>query len=522
MINRKTGLTRFLYYIWIVPTTDDDVIGIQMADVIFAVAYLNLTMTRIVLLSFVASIILAVDKAAALSDPGKNPSTATSYIYSQSFDASSEAAIEEEEHGASFISSSLLYDEGCSVSSQAMIFNGDDSFQGDLARYYEDLEGDDEDDDDDDDDGHSSMLSNVSLRRSRVYVSRRPVISFKSRGGTKSDHSLASKSPAFVSDSLSSFLKIRGGAAAAAAEAATTAATGTGNELMKKLFVTALVTLIFEGSVGHVLEFIKIVMQTSQKTYYQTIQDITSEKGVFGLWDGFIPWGVVQAIFKGSVFGLAYAVASGYLMPLADRGVIPRKMAVTIAGGIGGGFQGYVLSPTLLLKTRVMTNEVFREKMSLLRTTWLSLCIGADVVKNEGIMTLMKGSNIFATKRVFDWSTRFLFADMFETLFLRIGGATSLSFAEKSAASFLGGIASTILTLPLDVLVAQTQDAKKAGIKVSPVKMFQNDLKEKGWGGLKDAYLRGFEARLLHVCLTVVAIKTGTPIVYDAIFGNQS
>jgi hypothetical protein len=93
---------------------------------------------------------------------------------------------------------------------------------------------------------------------------------------------------------------------------------------------------------------------------------------------------------------------------------------------------------------------------------------------------------------------------------------------EKSISSLLGGVASTFTTLPLDVLVAKTQDAKKAGVKVSALKMFKDELDEVGLGGLRDAYLRGIEARLLHVCLTTVVMKTGAPIVYDLIFGKSS
>ena len=156
-------------------------------------------------------------------------------------------------------------------------------------------------------------------------------------------------------------------------------------------------------------------MQTSETTYWDVLQEITAEKGIFGLWDGFCPWGIVQALGKGAVFGLAHAAAARTLVPMADSNKwLPMSLALTLAGGIGGGFQGYVLSPTLLLKTRVMTNPVFREKMSLLRTTMLSFRIGWDVVQKEGLATLMKGSNVFATKRVFDWSSRYFFADMFD------------------------------------------------------------------------------------------------------------
>jgi hypothetical protein len=142
--------------------------------------------------------------------------------------------------------------------------------------------------------------------------------------------------------------------------------------------------------------------------------------------------------------------------------------------------------------------------MSAWRTTLLSFTIGYDVVKQEGLGALMKGANVFATKRVFDWASRYYFADLFEDLFAHLRNGSPLSVAEKSAASLLGGVFSTMVTLPLDVLVAKTQDAKKAGIAVSPIKLFQDELREKGWNGIRNAYMRGFEARLLHVCLTTV------------------
>lgn len=305
----------------------------------------------------------------------------------------------------------------------------------------------------------------------------------------------------------------------AATAAAATAAAGTSTELAKNLINSAIVTLVFEACMGHILEFLKIAMQTSPKgtTYAKVYKDITNEKGLAGLWDGFIPWGVIQSVMKGGVFGLAYAVAVKYLKPLADEGALPMKLAMTLAGGIAGGFQGFVLSPTLLMKTRVMTNEVFRENMSLLQTTWKSLVIGGDIIKTEGIGSLMKGANTFAVKRVFDWSTRYYFADLFESIFVSLKGS-SLTLTEKSVASLLGGIASTVLTLPLDVLVAKTQDAKKAGVKVSAWKLFSEELKQEGWTGLRNNYMSGFEARLAHVCLTTVVMKTIAPLVYDRLF----
>jgi hypothetical protein len=393
---------------------------------------------------------------------------------------------------------------------------GDDQREGD----------EDDDDDDDDNDGSCSMLSNASISRVTVPDAQQhesepqPTNGAKSqsrlkiRGGAQARVPWTTQQSRSAASALRQALQVRGGGSSGGGEALA-------SEVLKRLFVSAFVTLIFEACMGHILEFLKILKQTSttKVSYAQVIQDITAEKGIGGLWDGFVPWGVVQAIFKGAVFGLAHTSATRVLVPLADEGRLPLALALTLAGGIGGGFQGYVLSPTLLLKTRVMTNPVFRERMSLWKTTLLSARIGMDVVRTEGVLALMKGANIFATKRVFDWATRFFFADGIESILTKWKGGLSLTLAEKSMASLMGGVLSTCCTLPLDVLVAKTQDAKKAGVQVSALVLFRDELREKGWSGLSDAYLQGFEARLLHVCLTVVVIKTWAPVVYTALFG---
>jgi len=399
---------------------------------------------------------------------------------------------------------------------------------------FEESEDDESDDDDDDDDGHSMMLSNISLRKSFLvsaggdsnangayyHIStndsndsktNKPKVSSKIQRQPSSDFS--SSNIIFAKHTA---LSVRGGAT-----------TSPRNEFAKRIVVAALVTLIYEACLGHLLEFVKVVMQTSPTgtSYVDVLKIITSEKGIAGIWDGFIPWGVVQSIAKGGVFGLARAMALSVLMPLVDSQILPNVLALTLAGGISGGFQGYVLSPTLLLKTRVMTNPVFRNKMSMVKTTLLSFRIGMDVVNQEGISALMKGANVFALKRVFDWSTRFYFSHIFSNIIKIYFVPTPspdtpvvLSATQKITADLLGGTASTLVTLPLDVLTTKSQDSKKAGIKVSAIKMFQEELNEKGVKGLYDSYMRGFEARLLHVCFTTVAMKTGTGLMYDYLF----
>jgi hypothetical protein len=167
------------------------------------------------------------------------------------------------------------------------------------ARLYGETDDDDdtdeEGDDDDGDDGANLMLSNASVQR------RSPVtVAYASRAKARNEDTSTNASTAnilpfgswrnkkpFQSKSTNSMLSLRGGAAG-------------GTELSKRLLVAALVTLLYEGVLGHLLEFLKIVMQTSPQgtTYVQVLKRITADKGIVGIWDGFIPWGVVQSVFK--------------------------------------------------------------------------------------------------------------------------------------------------------------------------------------------------------------------------------
>jgi len=49
-------------------------------------------------------------------------------------------------------------------------------------------------------------------------------------------------------------------------------------------------------------------------------------------------------------------------------------------------------------------------------TSKKSFQVGGKVIKHEGLVALMKGSNTFALKRVFDWSTRYYFSDLLEVI----------------------------------------------------------------------------------------------------------
>lgn len=237
---------------------------------------------------------------------------------------------------------------------------------------------------------------------------------------------------------------------------------------------------------------------------------------------GFVPWGIIQAGAKGAMFGVAQATALNSLKPMVEQGTLSESGASIVAGGIGGGFQGLVLSPALLLKTRVMTNPIFRESMPLSETTRQSMRIGMEVIRSEGPAALMKGSLVFSSKRVADWTTRYFFATVAENvIYKRHDPHRKLTAGEEIASSLIGGVLSTVVTIPIDVIVAQIQQQKNAGKKVPVVQLFVDKYRSGGINAIAGFATGGFVARVLHVACTTALLKTGSSWIYQKIYGDK-
>ncbi|KAJ8598333.1 hypothetical protein CTAYLR_002964 [Chrysophaeum taylorii] len=274
-----------------------------------------------------------------------------------------------------------------------------------------------------------------------------------------------------------------------------------------QLVVTSGVTVVFEACMGHQLEYIKIVRQTTLAPYWSIVCDIVRPRGIIGLWDGFVPWGVVQALTKGAVFGWAHNMLRRGLSGVDG---VSANVKDTLAGAGAGGIQGLVLSPTLLLKTRVMTEPV--AITSPWQAFWESFRIGFRVVRNEGVASLMKGAPTFAAKRVGDWGSRYAFTNAVEA---EISKRKKLDYYDRIAASLVGGMASAACTIPVDVMVANIQTATAAGQRVSFAGAFAETYKKNGFDGVLGFATRGFLPRSIHVTLTTVVVKTGTAYVQD-------
>lgn len=286
-----------------------------------------------------------------------------------------------------------------------------------------------------------------------------------------------------------------------------------------KMVISAGCTWVFELMCVHYFECLKIAKQTSDISYAGITRNLVQHKGIVGVLDGFFPWGSLQAVAKGGAFGLGHAAAKKVMHDVGVVDANPRASEV-LAGGLGGAVQGVVLSPVLLLKTRVITDPSYRASGGLIETAKMSSSIGVQVIKKEGTMALTKGLPIFVTKRFFDWTTRFLFVEVVEHTMEGNDPTCKLSTGQKYFASFAGGTLSALSTIPLDVMVALQQSASSAGRKdTSAMTVLKEKYAEGGIATVTRFGTRGLGARVVHVALTTILMKTMAAEVYKLYAG---
>jgi hypothetical protein len=283
---------------------------------------------------------------------------------------------------------------------------------------------------------------------------------------------------------------------------------------LAKFFIGGGVTVAFEAFMGgHPLEFMKIAKQTSTKTYPEILRSITAERGMLGLLDGFVPWGLLQCIAKGAVFSWGQAQA---MSVLHGNTVLSEHATTILTGGLGGFAQGVVMSPLLLLKTRVMTDPVFRTKSTTWQSVVNSSLVGGRIIRDEGFMVLTKGMGLYSTKRFADWTTRFAFVELLEMQARALSEDGKISNGTKMLCGLGGGTLSALVTIPMDVAVAIRQAAAQAGGNTSMVDVFRQKLAE---GTLLEHSTRGLVARVAHVALTTMLMKQVTSAVYRTLYG---
>jgi len=291
-----------------------------------------------------------------------------------------------------------------------------------------------------------------------------------------------------------------------------------------KMFISAITAWVFELGIGHYIEVQKISKQATNLSYMGIHRNLVGTKGYAGILDGFFPWGTLQAIAKGGSFGLGHSAAKSGFRSIGWTDKYP-KMSEVMAGGIGGFIQGIVLNPVLLLKTRVVTDPAYRASGGVWETARMSTDVGFQVIKREGVMGLTTGGLMFTSKRFFDWTTRFLFVEMMESIFKGGDDSVKLSKPTQYTAALCGGALSAISTVPMDVMVAVQQSAGAANKNVSTVDLFKEKYAKGGMNGILQFGTKGLVARIAHVGLTTLVMKSMASEFYvlysKAVYGDD-
>jgi len=180
--------------------------------------------------------------------------------------------------------------------------------------------------------------------------------------------------------------------------------------------------------------------------------------------------------------------------------------------------------------------------VSVYQTTIASGKLGGEIIRKEGLSVLTKGMGVFSFKRFCDWTTRYLFVEIVQHYVrvryaLCIPSHTSLTLlscgsqgddptrqlgtVEKALCALAGGTLSALATVPIDVMVATIQDAGKSGKKVSVAATLKNQFASGGAMETVRFSTRGLFARVAHVALTTLMMKTVTSAVYDQLFPRE-
>lgn len=281
-----------------------------------------------------------------------------------------------------------------------------------------------------------------------------------------------------------------------------------------KLLVGSVCTIIYEFFIGHIFEILKIQKQINPHLSYSDIFFILtsdSTKGIFGIWDGYFPWGFLMAMCKGAAFSYGLAMFERLFTYLlnSDSNRRSKQNISIIASGFGGAFQGLIMSPLLLLKTRVITHERFRSmKGGAMATMIASANIGSLIISQHGFLALFKGMHIFAVKRFCDWITRYFFVDLLLKIFVDDddGKHGKVKWYTITFWTLIGGSISALCTSFMDVMVALIQDEKRANDNSIGFLSLIADMY-----GNSEIIQRGLFLRLLHVTTTTVLMKNFVP-----------
>ncbi|KAH8691122.1 putative mitochondrial DNA replication protein [Talaromyces proteolyticus] len=190
-------------------------------------------------------------------------------------------------------------------------------------------------------------------------------------------------------------------------------------------------------TLGQPLEVTKTTMAANRSdTFAGAMRRIWGRGGIFGYYQGLIPWAWIEASTKGAVLLFVASEAEFYAKSAG---------ASDFLAGIGGGMAGGVAQAyaTVGFCTCMKTVEITRHKLSASGvkppSTWQTFM---DIYRKEGIRGINKGVNAVAIRQTTNWGSRFGLSRLVENGIRKMNNkedGQKLTAAEKIVASGLGG-----------------------------------------------------------------------------------
>ncbi|CAI7649168.1 unnamed protein product [Penicillium glandicola] len=207
-------------------------------------------------------------------------------------------------------------------------------------------------------------------------------------------------------------------------------------------------------SLGQPLEVIKTTMAANRgDSFAGAMGRIWGRGGIFGYYQGLIPWAWIEASTKGAVLLFVASEAEYYARSFGANDFVSG-----ISGGMAGGVaQAYA---TMGFCTCMKTVEITKHKMAATGVkppgTFATFM---DIYRKEGIRGINRGVNAVAIRQTTNWGSRFGLSRLAESAIRKAANkeeGAKLSPWEKILASSLGGGLSA-WNQPIEVIRVEMQ-----------------------------------------------------------------
>ncbi|KAJ3027137.1 UNVERIFIED_CONTAM: hypothetical protein HDU68_004371 [Siphonaria sp. JEL0065] len=257
----------------------------------------------------------------------------------------------------------------------------------------------------------------------------------------------------------------------------------------QNLAIGAALNMFEVTTLGQPFEVIKTQMAANRgQGMVGSIATVWSRGGVFGFYQGLIPWAWIEASTKGAV--LIFTVSE---LEYQFRVLGASVPVAGILSGMGGGItQAYA---TMGFCTFMKTVEVTRHKGGS-GPQKSTIEVALEIFRREGIVGINKGVNAVAVRQCTNWGSRFGLSRVAEDLIRGKDKSRKLSDLEKIAASSLGGALST-WNQPIEVIRVEMQSQLKAVGR--PEKM--TIATAAGWINKQSGFLGFYRGVTPRICL---------------------